>query len=179
MTGHELVTLARPDTELPPRMRLRDLAQQEPVGQHVLLDLSNKGELAGGLVPGHLTDVEQNEKTGAMGRAITVHQLVFATPGGDTLRIPAQTPGHATVTDQPVALAELWLAPVPGATPTSLGRTTVRAGTTVTGDVSHRATAPSSGPTPEPAPRSPQLDAALAYQLLISTVAANTTRGLA
>nr|WP_255459513.1 helicase-related protein [Micrococcus sp. TA1] len=185
LTGHELLTLARPEADLPPRIGLRELAQQEPTGQHVLLDLPTKGELAGGLVPGRLQNIEQEQKTGAMGRRITVHQLVIETTDGNTVRIPAQTPGHATVTDHPVALTELRLAPVPEATEASRETTTVATGTTVTGDVYQRATTPSPNHTPEPAPQpqqlrqAPQLDPALAYQLHASAVPAGTSRGLA
>ncbi|WP_345359654.1 helicase C-terminal domain-containing protein, partial [Citricoccus nitrophenolicus] len=44
LTGHELLTLTRPRTDLPPRMGLRKLAHQQPTGQHVLLDLSCCGD---------------------------------------------------------------------------------------------------------------------------------------
>ncbi|MEO9249328.1 helicase-related protein [Citricoccus nitrophenolicus] len=168
LTGHELLTLARPDTDLSPRIGLRELAQQEPTGQHVLLDVPTHGEMAGGLVPGRLTGVEQEHQTGAMGRRITVHQLVIETGDGDTVRIPARSGGHATVVDQPVSLTELRLAPVPEATPETPAATMVPAGTTVTGDIYQRAITPSPDSTPEPAPQSPtkpQLDPALAYQL--------------
>ena len=126
-------------------MGLRDLAQQEPTGQRVLLDLLTKGELVGGLVPGRLTGVEQEQKTGAMGRRITIHQLVIETGDGTTLRVPAQSGGHATVVDRPVILTELRLAPVPEATSEPPTATTVPAGTTVIGDVYQPATTHSTG----------------------------------
>ncbi|WP_413543327.1 helicase-related protein [Citricoccus nitrophenolicus] len=182
LTGHELLALVRPEADLPPRMGLRELAQQEPAGQHVLLDLPTKGELAGGLIPGRLAGVEQEQKTGAMGRRITVNQLVIETDDGDTLRVPAQSGGHATVVDQPVSLTELRLAPVPEATAETPAVSTVSAGTTVTGDVYQRSTGFSPGTESEPAqqPRqSPQLDPAVAYQLHASPVAAGASRGLA
>ncbi|WP_345358389.1 helicase-related protein, partial [Citricoccus nitrophenolicus] len=189
LTGHELLTLAHPEADLPPRIGLRDLAQQESTGQHVLLDLPTKGELAGGLVPGRLAGVEQEQKTGAMGRRITVNQLVIETSDGDTLRIPAHSGGHATMVDQPVALTALRLAPVPEATPETPATATIPAGTTVTGDVYHRATGFSPGAEPAPtseatasagqSPAAPQLDPALAYQLHASPVPVGHARGLA
>ncbi|HRO93950.1 hypothetical protein, partial [Citricoccus sp.] len=183
LTGHELLALARPEADLPPRMGLRELARQEPSGQHVLLDLPNGGEVPGGLVPGRLTGVVQEQKPGAMGRRITVHHLVIETADGDTVKVPAQPPGHATITDQPVSLIELRLAPVPEATPATPEASTVPAGTTVTGDVYQRATAPYTEPksTPSPMPRTPtepELDQALAYQLHATPGAATAARGL-
>ncbi|WP_324590530.1 helicase-related protein [Citricoccus sp.] len=182
LTGHELLALARPQAELPPRMGLRELARQEPGGQHVLLELSPSPDVPGGLVPGRLRDIEQEQKTGAMGRRITVHQLVIDTDDGDSIRVPAQTPGHATLTDRPVNVTELRLAPVPEATPETPAVSTVPAGTTVTGDVYQRATTPSPESTSEPETQSlqsPQLDPAVAYQLHASPVAVGAARGLA
>ena len=112
-------------------MELRELAQQEPVGQHVLLDVPTQGEMAGSLVPGRLTDVKQEYQSGAMGRRITVHQLVVETADGTTVRVPSRAVGHATLTDQPVSLAELRLAPVPGATAETPATSTVPASTLV------------------------------------------------
>ncbi|MFC7401951.1 hypothetical protein [Citricoccus sp. GCM10030269] len=163
-------------------MGLRELLHPEPTGQHVLFDLPTKGELAGGLIPGRLQNVEQEHKTGAMGRRITVNQLVIETPDGDNLRIPTQSGGHATVVNQSVSLAELRLAPVPEATPETPATTTVPAGTTVTGDVYQHSTGFSPGTESEPAqqPRqSPQLDPALAYQLHATPAVTSASRGMA
>ncbi|WMY80092.1 helicase-related protein [Citricoccus sp. I39-566] len=184
LTGHELLTLARPGADLP-RVELRELAAQAPAGAHVLLDVPTHGEVAGGLVPGRLTGVEQEHHSGAMGRRITVHQLVVQTSDGATVKVPARADGHATLTQTPVTLAELQFAPVPEATAHTPAVSTIPAGTTVTGDVYQRATTPSPAPeTPtgqETVPaREAGLDPALAYHLQASAPpTAAASRGLA
>ncbi|MEU3847510.1 hypothetical protein AB0E44_11050 [Micrococcus terreus] len=85
LNGHELLTLARPEAGLPPRIGLRHLIRQQPAGQHVLLDLpSGRDDLPGGFVTGRIQGIDEEHKSSGAGRSYTVHHFVIETAENGT-----------------------------------------------------------------------------------------------